>query len=150
MSLGRCRRHPSSLFRKSSRLPKDKKGRNHNFSVFWLCPCLRGTTCVHSFRSSFTLCHIFSDDINGFYLGDNGVEAHQPEVLQRLHDVGFLQEGFNSHGAWLQGLHCYFSWVVVVSWWCRWRKREVRGFNTAALKRDFFSLLPPAIKQCSF
>lgn len=134
MSLGSCSRHPSSLFKKSSRLPKHKTGWHHSFSIFCLCPRAR-CTAAYVYMYIFTLCHKFSDDVDGFRLGDDSVESHQLVVLQRLHDVGFFYEGFDSHGAWLQSLHCHLSCVVVVSWRRRTRWREAGKIVSASPRK---------------
>lgn len=71
-----------------------------------------------------TVCHEFSDDVDGLGLGDDGVEPHQSVVVQSLHHVGFFHERFDGHGARLQGLHGHFGCVVVVSWYHTAWKQE--------------------------
>lgn len=54
-------------------------------------------------RTTLTLAHILSDNINGFFR-HHSVELHQLLVSQFLHDLSLLQEGFRRHGARFQRL----------------------------------------------
>lgn len=64
--------------------------------------------------SNNTVSHELGDDVDGLRFGDDGVQANEPVMLKRLHQVRFLQESLDRHGAWLQRLHCHLRAVIVI------------------------------------
>lgn len=65
-----------------------------------------------SFFLSLTVLHELGDDVDGL-LRDHGKEAHEPQVLQVLHQVSLGQESVDGHGALLQTLYSHSPVIIV-------------------------------------